>query len=181
MWYNGAMTQMPPPPYGYGPPTMQYGLPDRRSNVPMVLGILGIIYGLFGLLLGGLNTALGVGGGVPDDLTTLTIVQGGYGVLVNLLLVVASILLVLYKRLGLTLANVWAVLAMLGVVLGVVVVVAMAEGQIEAAVAANPAAPRQALATGYYGGGICVSLVFVVLPILMLVLLNRPAAKASLS
>lgn len=165
------------PPYGHPYMVMQPMMP-QRSGIPKVMGILMIIFASLGMLgslamlaANPLDKIPG-GGLVPgfDNLKTVITILSVLGLGVGVLHLIAGIACVGYKRSGPGLALGYAIIRIVAAVIEVALVYAWMKPALEVV-------PH--MKDEIIGQMIGSSLVAIVWPVLVLILLTRPNAKAA--
>jgi hypothetical protein len=168
-----------PPPTAYAPPT------PKRSAIPLVMGILMICFAGLGFL-GGLWNLFGPDpwkelshdplvrgefGRAMDQMKTFTTVTTLLGLGVGILHMVAGVAAVQYRRGAPKLASIYAIIAIADIVVTMILMYAWLMPMLDGA----PPALKSIIGASFIIGGI----LGMAWPILVLVLMTRPSAKAA--
>lgn len=197
--------EQPPDPYqtpaaGAAAPA---GMPPQRSAIPKVFGILHIIYAS----IGGLVALFGLGAGAIlsaatdtikteaekegqdvsaftealDSMMTASMIQSAFSILFAILLLVAGIQLVRYKKSGGKLSTIWAI-ARIVVAIPVSFMAASAQTKFQDAIQdLNPEGAALDM-SAFAGAGAVIGIILVsIYPILTLIFVNQAKAKESLT
>ena len=173
-----------PSPVGYASGNYE----SARSAIPRVLGIIGVIYAVIGLLLRGLTLVATVAlrdqneaaGNYSSTQYAADLAMNGLFLLMALLLMVASIQLIRYKRIGATLGTMWATLSLLLLVVFSIVMLALMLPNVTVPPAQQGNISEGAYKASFVGGLIIVNLIRCILPVVFLVLLRKRSAQDAL-
>lgn len=177
------------PPPGYPPPGYPspgygaYGAP-RRSAIPKVMGILMIIFASLGILGALIGLATGGGFGLPsgggfgqrmqEELSQYTRVTNGIALPVAFLHLLAGIWAVRYRRSAPLLATSYAVVTILNQILTAFLLFSWYLPALERALPMRFFEQMRAAMMVGFVFGLLIGLTW---PLLVLILMNRPAAK----
>lgn len=164
-------------PYAYTPA-------PQRSGIPKVIGILMIIFGSLAVLIGLIGLATGPDkqfAHIPEwrEFERITTILGFVGMPISILGFITGICAVKYKTIAPKLATVYGLLAMVHTLINAFVVHKYMRAALDAAVRDVGGRIDSSMNAAMGVGVILGTIIGLAWPIIVLVLMNRPAAKTS--